>query len=74
MRKKFKEVPPRNTLNVQIMLHKLMNGARLRKLMRNGGVCEITFTVSTKLNNCACKIHVVRLCNIFNVTSKLNVG
>ena len=52
MRKKFKEVPPRNTLNVQIMFHKLLNGARLRKLMRNGDICEMKVTVSTKLNTC----------------------
>ena len=45
MREKLKEVPPGNSLDVQIMFHKVLDGARLGKLAWPRDVCGKTFTV-----------------------------
>ena len=41
MGKKFKEVSPRYTLNVQIMFHEILNGAWLGKLMWKGDIYQV---------------------------------
>lgn len=41
MGKKFKEVSPWYTLNVQIMFHEILNGAWLGKLMWKGGIYHV---------------------------------
>ena len=63
MRKKFKEVSPWDTLNVQMMFHEVLNGAGLRKLVWNWNIYKITFTVKTGQSFCWFQIYDVECSN-----------